>query len=84
MNIHDAVTVLSAASIVSTLIWRSSKMSASVDRLNASVAALATATDAAVAEIASLKAGTDDAAINAAADAVDAATAKLTAATAPA
>ncbi len=58
-------------------------MSAALDRLTASVSANTDATNAAVTEINSLKAGTDDAAINAAADQIDANNAALTAAAAP-
>lgn len=55
-------------------------MSAATDRLNASIQNLTTAVDTAVAKIQAIPA-TDDAAVNAAADQVDALTAKLNSAT---
>ena len=55
-------------------------MSAATDRLTASTDALAGAVTAATNEIAALKAGNDDAVLNAASDKIDAATAALTAA----
>lgn len=77
------VLALAAVVIASFTYWRLTKMSAALDRVTASVGALETAVTAATAEIASLKAGSDDAALNGLADRVDAATASLTTATAP-
>lgn len=57
-------------------------MSAALDRLTASVAALATSADAAIAKISATPAG-DDAAVSALADQVDQVTSKLDAAVTP-
>jgi len=53
------------------------RMSAALDRAAASVGALETAVSAATAEIASLKAGSDDDALNGLADRIDTAAASL-------
>lgn len=58
-------------------------MSAATDRLNASIQNLTTAVDTAVAKVQAIPAS-DEAAVNAAADQVDALTAKLNAADTPA
>ena len=67
-----AVAILAAAVIYGDL-----RMSASLDRLTASVSTLTTNVAAVVAEVNSLKAGTDDAALAALADQVDAANTAL-------
>jgi lysozyme len=71
------VLALVAVAIATLAYWRLTKMSAALDRATASVAALETAVSAATAEIASLKAGSDDTALNGLSDRVDAATASL-------
>ena len=83
MNLTLCLLVLLSILVTLATLYRSFQMSAALDRLNASVTANTTATQAAVAEIASLKAGSDDAALNAAADAVDANNAALASAVTP-
>ena len=78
--------ILAAGIVVAALTlnaWSIYRMSQSLDNLTAQVGALETAATNAVAEIASLKAGTDDAALDALAGRVATVAANLTAAVPP-
>lgn len=71
---------LVAVAGVAYLLWRLKTMSAATDNLAAQVTALEAASAAAISEINALKAGTDDAAVNDAANRIQAVVSNLTAA----
>lgn len=85
MPSHNGTSRMTAQSVFIiaaflAVFWRIYRMSAATDRLAASVQANTAATEAAVAKITALP-GSDDAAVNAASDQIDANTAALTGAT---
>jgi hypothetical protein len=84
---HLAPLILLAAGVVAVLtilnVRSTQKMTQSLDNLTAGVGALETAAAAAVTEIASLKAGSDDAALDALTSRVGAVATSLTNAIAP-
>lgn len=69
--------IIAAICVSAALVTGAYLMSAATDRLTAAVQANMTATNAAVAEIAALKSGSDDAVLNAASDQIDQNTAAL-------
>lgn len=79
-----AAIVVAALTICLTIIWRSHIMSASLDNLTAQVAALETSAAAVVTEISSLKAGSDDGALDALSTRIGTVVTDLNAAVAPA